>query len=281
MIYTVFLENQGIIVMTAELQDIILEVDTDHIRINPFQPRRIFSPEELDELAQSIKTVGFIHHPVVRKTEDPDYYELISGERRLRAAQLAGYKKIAVVVRNSSVIDSAQAALIENLQRVDLNPIEIALAFQKLMQEFGLNQEELSNRVGKKRSTLANYLRLLTLPKAIQNSVSKEYITMGHAKVILSVQDEMKQNLLHELILRDDLTVRDAEKMAQKLTEKTKSTISPYVNRDFYLEQLAEKIQQKLGTKVTIQGMGKKGRISIDYYNFDDLERLLKLFEIE
>lgn len=264
----------------TETQDIIKEIDIECISVNRHQPRLQFAIEELEELAQSIKAVGLIHPPVVRPISD-HAFELISGERRLRAAQLAGQKKIQVVVRKTGSSLSAQAALIENLQRVDLNSIEIAIALKQLMHEFNLSQEELAIRIGKKRSTVSNYLRLLSLPQFIQDSVSKGLITMGHAKAILAIEGEEKQNLLHELILRDDLTVRAAEKAALKITEKAKKHTLVYVDRDFHMEQLAEKIQHKLGTKVSIQAQGKKGRIHIDFYNYDDLDRLLTLLGVE
>lgn len=255
------------------------EVDINSINVNPFQPRKSFSECELDELAESIRAVGIIHPPVVRLL-DNGQYELISGERRFRASKLAGLVKIPVVVRKSSDELSAEAALIENIQRVDLNPMEIAKALKCLSLEYRLNQDELAKRVGKKRSTITNYLRMLTLPTVIQESISQNQISMGHAKAILSLSTSEKQQLLHELILRDDLSVREAEAAAVRITEKAKTKKLVYVPRDFYLEQLAEKIQKKLGTKVFIQGKGKKGRIMIDYYNLDDLDRLLTLFGV-
>ena len=266
------------------LQDVkeeLLEVEVRKISINPFQPRRFFSQTELEELADSIKAVGLIQPPVVRPKLNSEEYELISGERRLRASQLAGLTKIPVVVRHSSASISAQAALIENIQRVDLNPLEIAKALRSLIENFEFRQDDLALRIGKKRSTVANYLRLLSLPKNIQESVTKGTISMGHAKSILSLEGFEKQNLLHELILRDDLTVRETEETALRIAEKSKKKMLTYVTRDFYLEQLAEKMQQKLGTKVTIQGKGKRGRISIDYYNLDDLDRLIALLTVE
>jgi len=188
--------------MTPEaLKEEIREVDVEKITINPFQPRRHFSPTELEELAESIKAVGLIHPPVVRPAGD--LYEIISGERRYRACKLMGLLTIPVVVRAASNTISAQASLIENIQRVDLNPIEIAKALRSLVEQFGFNQDDLALRIGKKRSTVANYLRLLALPKGIQDSVSSDVITMGHAKAILSLEGFEKQNLLHELILRD------------------------------------------------------------------------------
>ncbi len=267
--------------LTAVANEELLEIPLNSIVVNPYQPRRRFSAEELEELAQSIRAVGLIHPPVVRPLEGNGNYELVSGERRFRAAQLAGLDKISVLVRRTSNPVSAQAALIENIQRVDLNPIEIAKALRSLIEQFGFQQEELALRIGKKRSTVANYLRLLGLPKNIQDSVSADLITMGHAKAILSLEGFEKQNLLHQLVLRDDLTVRETEEAALRIAEKAKKQSLVYTNRDFFLEQLAEKIQRKLGTRVTIQGRGKRGKITIDYYNLDDLDRLLNIFGVE
>lgn len=263
------------------VQEELIEVEVEKIRVNPFQPRRHFAQGELEELAASIQAVGLIHPPVVRRVEGGKFYEIISGERRFRASQLAGLKKIVIVVKESTNEHSAQAALIENVQRVDLNPMEIAKALRSLIEQFGYNQDELALRIGKKRSTVANYLRLLSLPKAIQDSVNSDAITMGHAKAILSLEGFEKQSLLHELILRDDLSVREAEEAALRIAEKEKKKTLAYVSRDFYLEQIAEKIQEKLGTKVLIQGKGKRGRIYIDYYNLDDLDRLLGIFGVK
>lgn len=255
----------------------VKEVFLDQIIVNPYQPRRHFAQADLEELALSIQAVGLIHPPVVRPRDDGTF-ELVSGERRFRAAQLAGFKKIFVLVRESSHEISAQAALIENIQRVDLNAIEIAKALRSLIEKFGFQQDELAARVGKKRSTVSNYLRLLGLPKNIQDSVSSGQITMGHAKAILSVEGFEKQNLLYELIVRDDLTVREAEESALRISTKTKKQSPVYTNRDCYLSEIADRMQQKLGTKVSIQGNGKRGKITIDYYSLDDLDRLIALF---
>lgn len=264
----------------SEPQDELKHISLENIRVNPYQPRREFKEEELEELAQSIRTVGLLHPPLVRPLPNSSLYELISGERRFRAAQLASFKTIPVYIRHANYSMSAQAALIENIQRVDLNPLEIARALKKLIVEFGLTQEQISHQLGKKRSTTANYLRLLTLPQIIQDSVTKGCMTMGHAKAILALDQEEEQILLHELILRDDLNVREAEQAAQRIGEKAKKKQLSYVPRDFYLEQLAGKIREKLGTQVSIQAKGKKGRITIDYYSLDDLDRLLVLFGV-
>lgn len=255
----------------------IIIINLSSIRLNPNQPRKAFDSHELQELAQSIQSVGLIHPPLVRQLNTEEY-ELISGERRLQACKLAGLTQIPVYVRLSTLNESAEIALIENIQRIDLNPIEIAHALNQLAEELHYTQEELAARIGKKRSTIANYLRLLTLPKNIQQSLLSALITMGHAKAILALEGAEKQNLLHELILRDNLSVREAEEAALRINKKSKRKALVYRDRDFHLEQLAEKIQSKLGTKVHIQGKGKRGRISIDYYSYNDLDRLLTLF---
>lgn len=247
------------------------------IRPNPHQPRKQFSDEELQELAASIAQVGLIHPPAVQECPEGGYV-LIAGERRVRASELAGLESIPVIVHGADAVFSAQAALIENIQRVDLNPMEVARAIRELMEQHGYNQETLAQILGKKRSTVANYLRLLSLPKSIQASTSSGAITMGHAKAILALEEESQQELLHELILRDGLSVRQAEQAAQRLAEKVRKRQLVYQHRDFYLEHLARQLEEKLGSKVTITGTSKKGRISIDYYSLDDIDRLIVLF---
>lgn len=259
-------------------------IPIEKISLNPFQPRRIFDPSELEDLAASIKSVGLLHPPVVRPRPDGSGYELISGERRYRACKLAGLEVIPVLIRESTNVASAQAALIENVQRVDLNAMEIAKGLRRLMESFGYNQDELSDCVGKKRSTVANYLRLLSLPKAIQDSVNSGEISMGHAKVILSVDGFERQIYLHELILRDGLSVREAEELAQRIAKEEPPKVSeakPPQTRDMYLEAVMKHIEERLGTKVAIQGSGKKGKIIIDYYSLDDLDRLLEVFGVK
>lgn len=275
-----FSSKLQVVAMNIPLKEEVRTVPVELIVVNPYQPRRHFSEEALEELSQSILSVGLIHPPVVRPLPNGNF-EIISGERRFRATQLAGFKAVQVLIRESSHSLSAEAALIENIQRVDLNPIEIAKALKNLIEQFGFGQEKLASRVGIKRSTLANYLRLLGLPKTIQDSVSSGTISMGHAKAVLVLEGFEKQILLYELIIRDDLNVREAEEAALRISQKAKRQNLTYANRDFFLEQIAEKLQQKLGTKVSIQGKGKRGRISIDYYNLDDLDRLIALFEKE
>ncbi|WP_369016619.1 ParB/RepB/Spo0J family partition protein, partial [Chlamydia pneumoniae] len=216
--------------MTEEIsKDTIIEVAIDDIRVSPFQPRRVFSNEELQELIASIKAVGLIHPPVVREICTGDrvlYYELIAGERRWRAMQLAGATTIPVILKHV-IADgtAAEATLIENIQRVNLNPIEMAEAFKRLIHVFGLTQDKVAYKVGKKRSTVANYLRLLALSKTIQESLLQGQITLGHAKVILTLEDPILREKLNEIIIQEHLAVREAELIAKQLISEEGSSI--------------------------------------------------------
>ena len=256
----------------------IRETGIERVLINPAQPRRQFSDEDLQELADTIKAVGILHPPLVRPLQNGDY-ELISGERRLRAAKLAGLKKITVVVREASALFSAEAALIENIQRADLNPIEIAKALKSLMESLGINQEALSLRIGKKRSTIANYVRLLSLPSHIQHRIMSGEITMGHAKIILSLDNESKQNILLQRIIDENLTVKESEIKAQALMKKQTVT-KPFV-KNLHFVHLTEQMEKIFGTKVSFKGKGKRGKMVIDYYSLDDLDRIVTLIGLE
>lgn len=256
------------------------EISLSEISLNPFQPRRSFSEENLAELADSIRSVGIIHPPLVRRKGDDSGYELISGERRFRAARIAGLEKIPVMICNATNIASAQAALIENVQRVDLNPIEVAKGLRRLMESFGFSQDDLSERVGKKRSTIANYLRLLTLPKTIQESVNAGEISMGHAKAILSTNGFERQTLLHQMILNEKLSVREAE---IKASEINNTSVAPFkqektVEKDVHVIEVENLLRNYLGTKVSVNG-NHKGKIVIDYYSLDDLDRILEIMK--
>lgn len=259
-------------------QDELKHLPLSLIIVNPYQPRREFKTEELEELAQSIRTVGLLHPPLVRPLPASSQYELISGERRFRAAQLASLTTIPVYIRQTSSQISAQAALIENIQRVDLNPLEIAQALKRLTLEFGLNQDELSQRIGKKRSTVANYLRLLTLPPFIQDSLRQEKITMGHAKALLAVEQEKQQSLLYEQIIKERLTVRQAEQAAARVGKKKGKEEGLPCSQDPHLEDLSRQMRERLGTKVSIHPKGEReGEICINYYSWEELDRLYNL----
>lgn len=257
----------------------IKELPLNQIVANPYQPRRQFQEEEVKALAESISAVGLIHPPLVRPLPDSNLYELISGERRFRAVQWLNLPTITVYIRRATACISAQAALIENIQRVDLNPLEIAKALKSLMVEFSFNQDSLALKVGKKRSTVANYLRLLTLPNVLQESLAQGFITMGHAKAILSLDKEDRQLLLHELILRDRLNVREAETAAIRLGKTAPALTSS--SRDVHIEYLEKKIRERFGSNVSIRSSGSAGSVIIDYYNLSDLDRILAILGIE
>ncbi len=263
------------------MEETIESVDLEAVRVSPFQPRRHFSDEELDELATSIQAVGLIHPPVVRKVVSGGkvlYYELIAGERRWRAAKRAGLKKLSVLVRDSDDEHAAKSTLIENVQRVNLDPMELAEAFQKLITVFRMTQEEVSEKVGKKRSTVANYLRLLTLPQTIQQTLSKGEISMGHAKAILSLDGSELQDMLTKLIVDKQLTVRDAENESRKLSHKKKKVTGG--GRDPHLEEIEEHLKERFGTKVEIAPARRGGKITLHYYSTEDLERLSELLQV-
>lgn len=271
--------------MESDVQELkhkgeIREIALNKIRLNPFQPRKLFSEEEIEELASSIREVGLIQPPVVRPLEEGDEYELIAGERRFRAAQLAGLEQIYVLVRKSTDEESAKASLIENMQRVDLNPIEVSKALRLLADEFGYSQEELAQKVGKKRSTVTNYLRLLTLPQSIQDSVSNNAITMGHAKVILSLEGEKEQETLHQEILAKQLTVREAEERVSCMIQVTEKKKESSKKRNIYLDDVVQSLEKRFATRVVIQAKNKGGgRISLEYHNLDDLNRLIDILK--
>lgn len=257
----------------------MLEVEIEKIVENPYQPRKRFNDEALQELSQSIRSVGLLHPPVVRP--HGEYFELVSGERRLRAAKLAGLLKIPVVIHEGTRSFSAQATLIENIQRVDLNPLEIAYGLKKLIDEFSFQHEELADKVGKKRATVTNYLRLLALPKAVQDGLRDEKITMGHAKALLAVEGFERVLSLYTRIVEEELSVRETERLAQKIAQEPKKEMPPLKkSQDPFYYSLEEALRERLGTKVAITGEGKKGTIQIDYYDLDDLDRVLQILGV-
>jgi len=244
----------------------------DAISPNPHQPRQTISDSELRELANSIKEKGIIQPILVTRTKDG--FQLIAGERRWRAAQKAGLDTIPAWVRDASPSEALELALVENLQRKDLNPIEEASAYQELMQRFDLTQEGLSTRIGKDRSTIANFLRLLRLPSIIQQDLIDNQLTTGHARVLVSIESPSAQRTLRDLIVKKALSVRQTESLAKKLQapSKPKDTAA---EGDRYIRSLAKDLQRSLGTKVTITKKGKKGRIVIEFYSDEELGRLI------
>lgn len=251
-------------------------IDIDAICASPYQPRKdSFEEVQLHEMAQTIKQVGLIHPPLVRQL-GPNQYELIAGERRYRAAKIAGLKKLPVMIQSSDNQKSALSALIENIQRVNLNPIELAAALKNLSESLSYTQEELSQAVGIKRSSLANHLRLLSLPQKVQSAITEKQLSLGHAKVILSLENPKDQEQLSQMIVGHSLSVREAEERAQTIKSKRPRTKkSSKGGRNIFLMQIQDSLQRKMGTKVEFNGDEKKGTISLHYYSLSDLNRLL------
>lgn len=248
----------------------VVEIDIDSIVPNPQQPRIRFDEEKLADLASSIKTHGIIQPLIVSR--DGNQYEIIAGERRYQAGKIAGLKKVPVIVREAGELEKLELAIIENIQRHDLNAIEEAKAYQKLIDEYQMNQEEVAFKMGKSRSLVANKVRLLSLPVEIQRALIEGRITEGHAKAILAISNPEKQRALYELILRDNLTVRQTEDKTKDISVKPHKRV---VNVDPALKEIEETLIGALGTKVKISKAGNGGKIVIEYYSQEDLDSLL------
>lgn len=244
------------------------------IEPNPYQPRRDSFDEQMDELVESIREKGVITPLLVSKRENG--YELIAGERRWRAAQKAGLERVPVVVRESTPLESLELALIENIHRKDLNPIEEALAYKRWLADTQTTQEALAKSVGKERSTISNALRLLSLPKNIQRDLIENRLSMGHARVLVGLKSKEEQRLLRDLILKKALSVRQAEEFVKKGRRRGRSG-KRRASRDYYIQSLADNLKRVLGTKVDIKKRGKRGSIVIHFYSDEELDRLLEL----
>ncbi|MGA2517780.1 MAG: ParB/RepB/Spo0J family partition protein [Thermodesulfobacteriota bacterium] len=256
----------------------LLYCGIEEILPNRSQPRKHFDESKIEELAASIKEKGVLEPLIVRRTDQG--YELIVGERRWRAAQKAGLKEVPVLVKKVEGREALEISLIENLQREDLNPIEAAEAFKRLLEEFNISQEDLSKRMGKDRTTITNTLRLLKLPPEVRDQLLQNRITSGHARAILSLESKEKQKELCALIVKKGLSVREAEAIAKRWSEKPgKRPVSPLKKRDdteSQLSSLKDSLRKYLGTKVHIAPKGKRGKIEIEYYSHEDLERIVE-----
>jgi ParB family transcriptional regulator, chromosome partitioning protein len=248
----------------------------EEMRPNLFQPRKDFDEEGIEELASSIQEKGIIQPLVVRKGESG--YEIIAGERRWRAAQRVGLTKVPVIIKEASDREALELALVENLQREDLNPVEEAAAYEQLIEDFGLTHDEISKRIGKERSTISNQLRLLKLPDEIKQALVRGEITAGHARAILSLQSYSQSKDVLESIKRDKLSVRKTEKLIQKLSEQ-KERVNKLYEVDPYIQHLTDELKKTLGTQVKIIDKEGKGRIEIEYYSKNELERLIEFLE--
>lgn len=254
----------------------LIELDPSDIKPNPKQPRHVFNEEALQELSDSIRRDG-VQEPVLVRKKD-DHYELISGERRVRASIMADLALIPAVCRDVSDRDMLKLGLIENIQREDLNAIEMAQGYQDLMDEFSWTQEQVSKEVGKKRATVTNMLRLLNLPEVIQEQVADGSLSMGHARAILAFPTAAAQIAVARKIIAQGLSVRQVEKLANE-TKASQTPPSTKAPRDPNISQLEDELRRSLGTKVQLKTQqGGRGKIEIEYYNLDELERLLEIF---
>jgi ParB family chromosome partitioning protein len=261
-----------------------LEVEIGKIRPCPSQPRKVFDRQPLEELAESIKINGIIQPLVARQTDDGQL-ELIAGERRWRAAQIAELDTVPVIIRLANDAQVLELALVENLQREDLNPIEEAQGYALLIDAFNLTQEETAQRVGKSRTAITNSLRLLNLPVQTLDHLRAGRLTVGHAKVILGIEDANHQNLTAERAIKDSLSVRQTEELIADLLKdsstsgKRKSRVNP--NREVHVTSLENRLKEKLGTKVSLTYREGKGSLTIKYFSDEDLMRILKILDIE
>ena len=250
----------------------------EEIITNPYQPRKHFAEEELRELANSIKEYGIIEPLVVRINKD-NKFELIAGERRLRAAKLAGLSEVPVILNDYSDKQTAELALIENVQRSDLNAIEEAIAYKTLVEKFSLTQEFIAKKMGKSRSYIANFIRLLNLAKPVQNLVLHNKLSMGQAKPLLAIEDEQLQIKLAKLIAEKQLSARKVEALVKKTLsgENILEKLEAKRKQTVYLTHAQEELKQVLGTKVNIKQGKKKSCIEIEFYSDDDLQRLIEV----
>lgn len=266
-------------VIKEVVKPVELKVNINTIEPNKSQPRKTFDPDALEELSASIKQYGIIQPLVVAKHKD--YYELIAGERRWRAAKMAGLKEVPVVIKDYTPQEIVEIALIENIQRQDLNPIEEAMAYQRLIEEFSLTQDEVAEKVSKSRPAVSNSLRLLKLTKKVQQMLIDDMLSMGHVRALISIEDEELQYETALYIFDKRLSVRETEAYVKKVLSAPKTTSHKNTDKDdfsFLYKDIEERIKSSLGTKATIKAKNKnKGKIEIEYYSEDDLDRITQI----
>lgn len=257
-----------------EISSGVTELKITELESNKKQPRRYFDDQALQELADSIKEHGIVQPIIVRKLEDS--YQIVAGERRWRAARLAGLKAVPVIIKDYTNTQVMEIALIENLQRQDLNSIEEAVAYKSLIEEHDMTQEQIAERIGKSRSAIANTMRLLNLSETIRKMIVEGKITAGHARALLAIEDKRRQLEIAQKIVDQQLNVRDVEKLA---AQKDQQEPKKEVKKDVEIVELEERLKKALATKVSIIHKKSKGKIEIEYYSNDDLDRILELLE--
>ena len=261
---------------TAELKSGEQMMKINMVEPNRDQPRRNFEEDALLELADSIKQYGVLQPLIVRKRND--YYEIIAGERRWRAAKMAGVKEVPVIIQEYNEQEILEIALIENIQRENLNPIEEAMAFKKLLEEFNLKQDEVAERVSKSRTAVTNSMRLLKLDQRVQQMIIDDMISTGHARALLAIDDPEQQYMLANKIFDEKLSVRETEKLIKEIKNPKKQKEKKVIENAFIYEDIEDKMKQVLGTKVHVASKGKgKGKIEIEYYSDKELERMFDM----
>ena len=269
---------EALIPTVDKSNDNIRDINISEIQANRHQPRRKFDDEQISELAASITEHGVLQPIILRSI--PKGYEIVAGERRWRAAVKAGLRNIPAVVKELTDAEVMAIALIENLQREDLNSIEEATAYRRLMNEFGLTQEDLSKKLGKSRSLIANTVRLLNLDKEIQNLITDDKITAGHARALLAIEDTDERMKLAGAISEGNISVRQAEELVKKRSEKKDQKGKRRREINPVLADITEKLQRSLGTRVKIKGNERRGKIEIEFYSGDELERILEVLNM-
>ena len=261
------------------------EIPLDQIQVNPYQPRTHFDREALEELAESIRVQGIIQPITVRKLSDKEY-QLISGERRFQASKIAGLEAIPAYIRTADDQQMVEMALIENIQREDLNAIEIALSYQRLLEECKLKQEELGERVGKNRTTVNNYLRLLRLPPDIQAGIRDQKISMGHARALINIEDVAKQLYIYKKIVEEGLSVRKVEQLVRDLMSKNADDPKPEKkgsaqHKNYEVQQVQTRLSSHFGTRVSLKADSQfRGEIKIPFVSTEDLNRILEIIDL-
>ena len=261
--------------------EVIKEIKLKELRPNPYQPRKVFSEEAIEELKQSILLHGILQPIIARKSIKG--YEIVVGERRYRAAVEAGLKTVPVIVRELTEQQMMELAILENLQREDLNPIEEAFAYQMLLERLNLTQDELAKRLGKSRPHITNHVRLLSLPEEIKNHISEGKISMGHGRALLSLKNKENLNAVVEKVMKEKMNVRQLEQYIHQLNENVprETKTKEQQKKDIFIKQRETSLRERLGTTVTIKQTKKKGKIEIEFFSKEDLDRILDLITQE
>lgn len=252
-------------------------INVKSIKANPYQPRKIFNETAIEELRDSIKEHGILQPIILRKTGLT--YEIVVGERRYRAAKLAGLKEVPAIVRTLTDEEAMELAILENLQREDLTPIEEAEAYSKLIENLKLTQEQLAFRLGKSRSHIANHMRLLSLPEKVRTMITEGKLSMGHGRTLLGLRKKEQINLVAERVRKEGLNVRQLEKLVQDLNKDVPRETKPKKKQDLFLTERESTLRDYFGTNVTIKKTKNKGKIEIEFFSEDDLERILELLD--